>query len=156
MSKKRVKMRDIFRNCTNFCTNMSICNKNTNYTLKPQRKCILEAIAAQKPKLIKLSSRFKNAPTNNNMNKVALLTGDCSNFHINEPSPWNTKWYSKKFNGPGLKYLIAIAIYSKTSVLQKNRAAWDQEMKALSISKHYYQSFQEMSQLKLIQDQEAT
>ena len=75
---------------------------------------ILETIAAQKPKLIKLSSRFKNAPqSNKGLRKCALLTGDCSDFHIDEPSPWNTKWYSKKFNGPGLKYLVAIAIYSK-------------------------------------------
>ena len=54
-----------------------------------------------------------NAPKNNKeLIKGPLLTGECSNFHIDEPSPWNPKWYLEKFNGPGLKYLVAIAIYS--------------------------------------------
>jgi hypothetical protein len=37
---------------------------------------------------------------------------DGTDFQINEPFPFNSKWYSKKFNGPGLRYEIALALYS--------------------------------------------
>ena len=74
---------------------------------------ILKHIASKKAKLIKLKNRHVNAPKNNKgFTKRPLLTGDCADFHIDEPSPWNSKWYSEKFNGPGVKYLVAIAIYS--------------------------------------------
>ena len=43
-----------------------------------------------------------------------LLSFDCTDLEIVEPSPYNRKvskrWYSHKFKGPGLRYEIAIVI----------------------------------------------
>jgi len=36
---------------------------------------------------------------------------DGSDFRINEPTPFSTKWYSHKHNGPGLRYEIAVSIF---------------------------------------------
>ena len=44
-----------------------------------------------------------------------LVWGDCADFHINELSPWNKDWYSRKFLEPGLKYFAACAIHSKNN-----------------------------------------
>eukprot|EP00536_Pseudo-nitzschia_multiseries_P013684 jgi/Psemu1/212457/e_gw1.601.3.1 len=70
---------------------------------------VIEAIADLKPTVIKLESRFTNAPNGDN---VPLLTLDCTDCMINEPFPWDRKWCSHKFNGPGLKYELAVAIFS--------------------------------------------
>ena len=37
-----------------------------------------------------------------------LKSLDGTDFRIREPSPFSTKWWSFKFNGPGLRYEIAI------------------------------------------------
>ena len=29
---------------------------------------------------------------------------------IQEPSPWSAKWFSHKFNGPGLRYEVGLSI----------------------------------------------
>ena len=39
-----------------------------------------------------------------------LVTVDGTDFRIQEPSPFSTKWYSHKFRGPGIRYEIAICI----------------------------------------------
>jgi hypothetical protein len=39
-----------------------------------------------------------------------LVSVDGTDFAIFEPSPFSPKWYSHKFNGPGLRYEIAICI----------------------------------------------
>ena len=36
------------------------------------------------------------------------ITMDCTDFHIQEPAPFNPKWYSHKFKGPGLEYKIGV------------------------------------------------
>jgi hypothetical protein len=38
------------------------------------------------------------------------VTVDGTDFRIMEPSPFDPKWLSEKFNGPGLKYEVAVCI----------------------------------------------
>ena len=38
------------------------------------------------------------------------ITVDGTNFQIQEPIPFNPKWYSRKFKGPGLRYEVAVCI----------------------------------------------
>lgn len=35
---------------------------------------------------------------------------DGTDFRVREPQPFNTKWFSHKFHGPGLRYEIGISI----------------------------------------------
>ena len=39
-----------------------------------------------------------------------LVTVDGTDFQIYEPTPFSTEWYSHKFDGPGLRYEIGVAI----------------------------------------------
>ncbi|CAB9530981.1 unknown protein [Seminavis robusta] len=39
-----------------------------------------------------------------------LVTVDGTDFRIREPGPFSTGWFTKKFNGPGLRYEIAVCI----------------------------------------------
>ena len=39
-----------------------------------------------------------------------LVTIDGVDFMIPEPTPWSSHWYSHKFNWPGLRYELAVAI----------------------------------------------
>ena len=41
---------------------------------------------------------------------VAYASVDGTDCRIREPSPFNPKWYSHKFHGPGLRYEIGICI----------------------------------------------
>jgi DDE superfamily endonuclease len=38
------------------------------------------------------------------------VTVDGTDFRIMEPSPFDAKWLSEKFNGPGVKYEVAVCI----------------------------------------------
>ena len=38
------------------------------------------------------------------------VTVDCSDFQIEEPAPFNHKWFSHKFRGPGLRYELAVSL----------------------------------------------
>ena len=40
----------------------------------------------------------------------SLVTVDGTDFQIYEPSPFSTEWFSHKFDGPGLRYEIAVCI----------------------------------------------
>ena len=74
---------------------------------------IIEILADQKDKVIKLKNRFKNAPQpQGGLIETPTLTIDCTDCMIDEPWPWNKKWVSPKFKGAGLKYEVAIAIHS--------------------------------------------
>jgi len=39
-----------------------------------------------------------------------LISVDGVDFEIPEPTPWSSIWWSHKFNGPGLRYELAICI----------------------------------------------
>lgn len=54
---------------------------------------------------MKWENRFKNSETTNM--HVSL---DGTDFKIYEPSPFNTKWFSHKFKGPGIRYEIGVSI----------------------------------------------
>ncbi len=43
---------------------------------------------------------------------VCLVSVDGTDFRIQEPMPFWSGWHSKKFNGPGLRYEVAISICS--------------------------------------------
>lgn len=76
---------------------------------------VIKLLSEQKDRVIRLENRLIDNPAtdpNNLYQKIATLTADCSDFHINEMPPWDTKWYLRKFKGPGLKYLVAVATYS--------------------------------------------
>ena len=75
---------------------------------------IIRILAEQKNRIVTLQSRFEGSPPQdpNNPTKIPNLVADCADFHIDEPFPWHKKWVSRKFNGPGLKYFVAIAIHS--------------------------------------------
>ena len=42
------------------------------------------------------------------MDHAAKVTLDGTDCRIREPAPFNTKWYSHKFRGPGLRYEIGL------------------------------------------------
>jgi hypothetical protein len=70
-------------------------------------------IAGLKESVILLDNRLINSPTLAGRLKASLLKAlDCTDCMINKPYPFLPKWLSVKFGGPGLKYEIAIAIYS--------------------------------------------
>ena len=50
--------------------------------------------------------RYQNAP---NRTKC-FVSLDGTDFRINEPTPFDKKWYSHKFRGPGLRYEIGLCI----------------------------------------------
>ena len=54
---------------------------------------------------INLDNRFLN-----HNGSTCLLSVDGTYFSIREPIPFDPKWYSHKFNGPGLRYEIGVCI----------------------------------------------
>jgi hypothetical protein len=42
--------------------------------------------------------------------KTCKVTVDGTDFQIQEPTPFSREWWSRKFNGPGLRYEVAICI----------------------------------------------
>jgi DDE superfamily endonuclease len=39
-----------------------------------------------------------------------MMTIDGTDFRIQEPTPFSSKWYSHKFKGPGLRYKVGLSI----------------------------------------------
>lgn len=66
----------------------------------------VELIASLKDDLIQLDDRFQGY----NGSVSCLMSIDGVDCMINEPWPFNEKWYSKKFNGPGVKYEVGVCI----------------------------------------------
>jgi hypothetical protein len=91
-------------------THCSIVGFPTKQEFREKAWHIVNIIADLKDGIIRLENRFINSP--NNMVGRPYLTGDCSDFKINEPFPFHTKWCSPKFRGPGMKYEVCLAIYS--------------------------------------------
>jgi DDE superfamily endonuclease len=54
---------------------------------------------------IRLSYRFRG-----DNGQAALMTVDGTDFPIFEPTQFSPAWYTKKFNGPGVRYEVAVAI----------------------------------------------
>ena len=60
-------------------------------------------------KLIFLKIDFDNRHMRSNGN-ICLVSVDGTDFCIMEPWPFSTKWWSHKFNGPGLRYEIVVCM----------------------------------------------
>lgn len=54
-----------------------------------------------------MGKSFKNSDSASENMNVSL---DGTDFSIREPKPFNTKWFSHKFNGSGIRYEIGISI----------------------------------------------
>jgi hypothetical protein len=54
---------------------------------------------------IQWENRFRG-----NIGNECLVSVDGTDFQINEPTPFSKGYYSHKFNGPGLRYEIALNI----------------------------------------------
>jgi DDE superfamily endonuclease len=39
-----------------------------------------------------------------------MMTVDGTDFRIEQPTPFSTRWFSHKFKGPGLRYEVAVSI----------------------------------------------
>jgi len=55
---------------------------------------------------IDFERRFQNAPPD----ATVFVSIDCVDFRIQEPTEFDVKWWSHKFNGPGLRYEIGLNI----------------------------------------------
>jgi len=55
-----------------------------------------------------LAKRFLNAPVGTN----TFMSLDGTDCRIMEPSEFDEKWFSHKFNGPGLRYEIGVSIHT--------------------------------------------
>ena len=55
--------------------------------------------------------KWENRITDENVNHVCRVSVDGTDCRIREPSMFDTKWFSHKFKGPGLRYEIAVAIH---------------------------------------------
>ena len=53
---------------------------------------------------------FQNRFLNNNTSNKCKITIDGTDCPIEEPKPFNKKYFSHKFHGPGLKYEIGVGI----------------------------------------------
>ena len=71
---------------------------------------IVECIADLKSKFIVTENRFIGAPKNKR--GLSLLSFDCTDCMIDEPWPFDQSLCSKKFNGPGFKYGVSLALFS--------------------------------------------
>lgn len=65
----------------------------------------VEALAAISEYIV-----WKKRFVGNVRNNVCLVSVDGTDFRINEPSPFDPKWFSHKFKGPGLRYEVAVSI----------------------------------------------
>lgn len=64
----------------------------------------MDAMSDMTPEVFQLARRFENRKG------MCTISVDGVDFIIWEPRPFNEKYYSKKSNGPGLRYEIAICI----------------------------------------------
>jgi hypothetical protein len=71
---------------------------------------IVKKIADLKDEVIRLENRFQDGPDPNLPGKKCYLTVDGTDCPVFEPRPFNTGMYSKKMQGPGLKYEVAVCI----------------------------------------------
>jgi DDE superfamily endonuclease len=66
----------------------------------------LEQISALKDNVINLDNRFDGFDGSTN----CLISVDGTHCPVMEPWPFDRKWYSQKFNGPGVKYEVGVCI----------------------------------------------
>lgn len=69
----------------------------------------VKKISDLEEEVIRLENRFTNGP-DPNVGRPCYLSVDCTDCPTFEPHPFNTEMYSHKFNGPALKYEVAVCI----------------------------------------------
>ena len=72
--------------------------------------CVSSLDAQYSCTLFLLQIVWENRNLGNNNGSRARVTVDGTDFRILEPIPFNVKWFSHKFSGPGLRYEIGISI----------------------------------------------
>jgi DDE superfamily endonuclease len=70
----------------------------------------LGKIASLKEQVIVLDNRFKGIDFLKPPELNCYMSVDCTDAPINEPWPFDKKWYSQKINGPAVKYEVAVCI----------------------------------------------
>jgi hypothetical protein len=86
----------------------ALCHR-LNVTAKTWRKWVWAMVAAiAQTDMVSWEDRFQGMVPG----ATALVTVDGTDCMIREPEPFDKKWFSHKFNGPGLRYEIAVAIYT--------------------------------------------
>lgn len=70
---------------------------------------IINAMAQLSFDVIRWENRFLNRPRF----WTILTSVDGTDFRIEEPTPFDPKWYSHKFKGPGVRYEVVIGIHNK-------------------------------------------
>jgi len=68
----------------------------------------LEKIASLKPDVIQVDKRFEGYTPSSGT--TCLMSVDGIDCMVNEPWPFDKKWYSQKFNGPAVKYEVGVCI----------------------------------------------
>jgi len=69
---------------------------------------MLRKISDLKEKVMRLDDRFEGWDGTTS----CLMSIDGIDCMVNEPWPFDEKWYSQKFNGPGVKYEVGVCINS--------------------------------------------
>ena len=70
--------------------------------------CNDHALSSHKDQ-IRWENRFRTGRLGN-ADRSCKVTVDGTDFMINQPTPFSKTWYSHKFNGPGVRYEIAVCI----------------------------------------------
>ena len=60
-------------------------------------------------KRLALKIKWENRCNDDNGSRC-LVSIDGTDFRIEEPTIWDPKWHSQKFNGPGLRYEVGVCI----------------------------------------------
>ena len=69
--------------------------------------CFVELISILQDRVIVWDNRLRG-----DVGKQCKVTVDGTDFKIFEPAPFSSKWVSHKFQGPGLRYEVAVSIQS--------------------------------------------
>ena len=97
----------VFLKCYNTTTVLRrICGWPSEFNYREWCWYFIEKIADLKVDVIKLDNRFHGFDGT----AKCLLSVDGIDCMINEPWPFEEKWYSQKFNGPAVKYELGVCI----------------------------------------------
>jgi len=91
----------------------------------------VERIAGLKNLLIRLENRFDGL--GHTVGTNVSISVDCTDCPVHEPRPFDKKMFSHKFNGPGLKYGVAVCI--KTGLIVWTNGPFEASVDDPTISK---------------------
>ena len=87
---------------------MCILLSTSKPTFRKWTWAVIEALANESATIICWEKRKRNLPDS----AICSVSVDGTDFKVQEPSPFNPKMKSHKFNGSALKYEVAISIFS--------------------------------------------